>query len=85
MGLFGGDRDAEGRDDAGARRYTVGGRPLRCAHCTGEQFTGREIPLGSRTAAVLNTEWLAPGAYAMTCASCSAMQWFAAQPERLDP
>ncbi len=49
MGLFG-DRDAEGRDDAGARRYTVGGRPLRCAHCTGEHFTGREIPLGSRTA-----------------------------------
>ena len=85
MGPFGGDPDQDAGTAAEARRYAVGGRQLRCTHCTGERFTGREVPLGSRTAMLLDTEWLSAGAYAMTCVGCSAIQWFAARPERLDP
>jgi hypothetical protein len=33
---------------------------------------------------MLDAEWLAAGAYAMTCTQCSAIQWFAARPQRLD-
>lgn len=82
MGWF--DDDAQdARADTAGRRYTVAGRPLRCVHCAAERFTGRDVPLGSRTAALLDTDWLSAGAYAMSCAECSAIQWFATKPERL--
>ncbi len=84
MGWFDGGDEQDERADAVGRRYAVAGRQLRCAHCGGEQFTGREVPLGSRTSTMLDTEWLAAGAFAMTCATCRAIQWFAVQPERLD-
>jgi hypothetical protein len=86
MTWFDGDREPqEAHADAAGRRYVVAGREVRCPHCAGDRFAGRELPLGSRTSALLDTEWMAAGAFAMTCARCSAIQWFAARPERLDP
>jgi hypothetical protein len=83
MGWFDDEQDTPA--ETTGRRYGVAGRPLRCPHCAGEQFTGREVPLGSRAASLLDTEWLSAGAYAMICTACRAIQWFAAKPERLEP
>jgi predicted nucleic-acid-binding Zn-ribbon protein len=85
MAWFSGGDEEMAQADAAGQRYVVAGRPLRCAHCTSERFTGRELPLGSRASALFDVEWLTAGAYAMTCMECSAIQWFAARPERLTP
>lgn len=82
MGWFSSDEEPAAASASG-HRYLVAGRPVRCAHCAGEEFVGQEVPLASRSAALLNVEWAAAGAYAMTCTACRAIQWFAVSPERV--
>lgn len=84
MGWFSSDEE-DAPSGAAGHRYVVAGRPLRCTHCAADQFFGQEVPLASRGAALLNVEWAAAGAYAMTCTECRAIQWFAVKPERATP
>jgi hypothetical protein len=72
------------RDDRGPKRYAIAGRALRCPHCGQERFAARELLLETRGATVVGLEWLNDGAVALTCAECSAIQWFAARPQALE-
>lgn len=71
------------RDDLGPGRYAAAGRQVRCAHCGGEHFEARNLLLDSRGATLVGLEWLNRDAVALTCATCTAMQWFGGRPERL--
>ena len=56
--------------------YAVAGRQIRCAHCSGEQFTLRSVPAHEVGA------WALFG-YALRCDSCSYVMLFGDAPERV--
>ena len=70
--------------DLGPKRYAAVGRVIRCDHCQQEQFEARELLLDTRAASAAGLEWLNRGAVALTCTTCSRMQWFAARPQPVE-
>lgn len=71
--------------DREPQRYSAAGRPIRCPHCDGVLFLASEFLNDSRGASFMGLEWLSPGATALTCVECTAMQLFAARPTRVAP
>lgn len=65
-------------------RYTVGDRPVRCPHCTGETFLLSQAQLNTRGAEFLNLGWANSSATTMVCGECGQIQWFAQEPQAVE-
>ncbi len=65
-------------------RYQVAGKPVVCPHCGGERFASREILMNTRGATFFNFDWLNKTAAALTCTTCSRIEWFNDAPQARD-
>jgi predicted nucleic-acid-binding Zn-ribbon protein len=63
--------------------FAIAGRQVTCPHCGGVEFDCREVLLNTRGATLVNLDWLNKGATALTCKTCTRIQWFAEAPETL--
>lgn len=52
------------------------GKPLRCAHCGGDQFATQDVMLNTRGLTLLNLDFLNKSADAHICTSCGRIEWF---------
>jgi len=66
-------------------RYTVSDRLVRCPHCTGETFVLGQALLNTRGAELMNMAWANAYATTLLCEECGNIQWFAQEPERVEP
>jgi hypothetical protein len=57
--------------------YYAAGRLVTCPHCSGKRFFQRRALLNTRAATFLDLDWLNADAFALTCVSCSRIEWFA--------
>jgi len=62
-------------------RYTVGDRPVRCPHCSGEDFSIGEAQLNSKGMEFFNLGWANASAATLACGECGNIQWFTKKPE----
>ena len=64
--------------------FAVAGKQVICGHCGGAEFDCREVRLNTRGATFMKLDWLNRGAAALTCKSCSRIEWFNETPELLE-
>lgn len=57
--------------------FTAAGKPVRCAHCGGQEFDRRDVLMNTRGATFFNLDWLNRKAVTLTCRQCSRIEWFA--------
>ena len=60
---------------------------MRCPHCKGEEFFSSRHQLPPTIRRMGRPEWMRVDRQhtMLVCTHCSAVQWFAAAPERIDP
>jgi ribosomal protein S27E len=63
------------------QRYTVGGRAVRCPHCSNETFIVGKALLNTKGREFLNMAWADAYATTMVCGECGNIQWFAQEPQ----
>ena len=59
--------------------YFIHGRPLRCHHCAGDQFTHRDAELTPALQQLFGPAWGQPSADIYICARCGFVHWFIPQ------
>jgi hypothetical protein len=67
------DPDRVGKEP---RRVTIAGYELKCNHCGGNAFTGREALLNTAGMTFLDLEWLNASAEVLVCSRCGRLEWF---------
>jgi hypothetical protein len=65
--------------------YSVAGRPVRCPHCAGAKFAPGSALLNTRGRTAFNVDWADPSASILVCAECGRIEWYANEPEEIDP
>lgn len=63
-------------------RYEVENEPIVCPHCGGETFDCGEAQLNTSGMTFLGLDFLNRSVYALVCARCGRIEWFAQQPDR---
>ena len=71
---------AMGQAPAG-ERYTVGGKVVSCAHCSGDRFVEGRAQLNTAGMTFMNLDWANRSAATLACTSCGRIEWFLADPE----
>lgn len=69
----------------GPGQYSAGGITVSCAHCKQNEFEKREAQLNTAGMTFLDLDWMNRSGTALVCTNCGLIQWFAIEPERLDP
>jgi len=62
-------------------RFTAADIVVSCPHCKSDQFVVQEAQLSTAWAAFLNVDWADRTGWALACARCGLIQWFARKPE----
>ena len=63
--------------------YSVAGKPVRCPHCGGSEFTPGSALLNSRARSAFNVDWMDPTASILICADCGRIEWYAQEPTEI--
>jgi hypothetical protein len=74
---------SEGDDESGEGEFSVAGSPVQCPHCSGCRFKIGRAQLNTALATLLNLDWIDRSANVLICTTCSQIQWFGDQPERI--
>lgn len=69
--------------EMGPGQYRAAGRPIACPHCGADRFQKREAQFSTAGSSAMGLDWLNDSGVALVCESCSLVQWFARQPERV--
>ena len=72
--------DAVGSRPAG-ERFEVAGKPVRCAHCSGERFVEGRAQLNTAGLTFFGLDWANRSAATLACVACGRVEWFLADPE----
>ena len=75
MSLFSKDREVH--------PYEVAGKPVACPQCGGTKFVASSAQLHTQGLTFFQLEWLGKKAYVLVCDSCSQIQWFGKQPDKI--
>ncbi|ACB77570.1 hypothetical protein [Opitutus terrae] len=62
-------------------RFAIAGKPIRCPHCQGTEFSSRQVLMNTRGVTFFNLDWLNRGAFALTCQTCGRIEWFSRRPD----
>jgi len=62
--------------------YSVEGRRVACSHCGNEEFFHRRASVHGAASSFFGTEWAAPRAHILVCASCTHIEWFYHAPDQ---
>ena len=63
--------------------YSVAGRPVRCPHCGGSEFTPSSAMLNSRGRTAFGADWVDPSASILICAECGRIEWYVQKPTEI--
>jgi hypothetical protein len=65
------------------QHYSVAGTRVRCSHCGGEDFDAGSALLNTTGMTFLGLDWANRTANMLICTSCSHIDWFLEEPERV--
>ena len=65
-------------------RYSVAGKPVRCAHCGHDHFVEGRAQLNTAGLSFLNLDWANRSAATLACTSCGRIEWFLSDPEEAE-
>jgi uncharacterized protein len=65
--------------------YSVAGRPVRCPHCEHTKFGSGRALLNTAGRTFFNLDWTDPSATILVCSECGRIEWFAQEPDRVNP
>ena len=64
-------------------RYQINAKQVVCTHCGGNTFHVSSCQLHTQGLTFFQLEWLGQSVYVLICDTCSHIEWFAKEPEKV--